>query len=135
MVEALAALVVYDPDAALAANVAAMQDAVSRVKAGEVTQAVRDSVAECGPIAAGDWIAITREGICVATDSAADAAIAMLDVLVDDDVELVTLVVGAEADPADTARISTHLDRAHPGVEVEVHEGGQPLYPYLVGAE
>ena len=59
---------------------------------GEVTQAVRDSIAECGPIAAGDWIAITRDGICVATKSAADAAIALLDELIDDDSEIVTVV-------------------------------------------
>ena len=57
VVEALAALVVYDPDASLADNTAAMTDAAGRVRAGEVTQAVRDSIAECGPIAKGDWIA------------------------------------------------------------------------------
>ena len=58
VVEALAALVVYDPDASIDDNTAAMDEAAARVRAGEVTQAVRDSSAECGPIAAGDWIAI-----------------------------------------------------------------------------
>ena len=86
----------------------------ARVRAGEVTQAVRDSVAECGPIATGDWIAITRDGIQVAVKSASDAAVALVDVLVDDDAELVTIIVGAEADAADTARISEHVADAHP---------------------
>jgi DAK2 domain fusion protein YloV len=135
IVEALAAMVVYDAGAPLAANVAAMQEAAGRVRAGEVTQAVRDSFAECGPIAEGDWIAITREGICAATSSPADAAIAMIDVLVDDDVELVTIVLGDGADPDETARITAHLEKAHPDVELEVHAGDQPLYPYLVGVE
>jgi dihydroxyacetone kinase-like predicted kinase len=135
VVEALAAMVVYDASEPLDVNVAAMQDAAARVRAGEVTQAVRDSTAECGPISAGDWIAITREGIVVAARSAADAAITMLDVLVDDDAELVTLLLGAEADPAETARVAEHLERAHPQVELEVHAGDQPLYPYLVGVE
>ena len=63
VVEALAALVAYDPQAELDDNVEAMDDAASRVAAGEVTQAVRDSVAECGPIAAGDWLAIAGDGI------------------------------------------------------------------------
>ena len=107
------------------------------MRAGEVTQAVRDSV---GRVRArsptGDWIAITRDGIRVATKSAVDAAIALLDVLVDDDAELVTIIVGAEADADDTARhhASTSAERI-PHVEVEVHDGDQPLYPYLVGVE
>ncbi len=135
VVEALAALVVYDPEAPLAANVAAMQEAAARVRAGEVTQAVRDSSAECGPIAEGDWIAITREGIRAATSSPTDAVIAVLDALVDDDAELVTIVLGDAAEPDETARITAHLEQAHPNVELEVHVGDQPLYPYLVGVE
>jgi hypothetical protein len=135
VVEALGALVAYDPDASLDANTDAMREAAERVRAGEVTQAVRDSVAECGPIATGDWISITREGICVATKSVADAAIALVDALVDDESELVTIIVGAEADADDTARISEYLASAHPDVEVELHKGDQPLYPYLIGVE
>jgi DAK2 domain fusion protein YloV len=135
VVEALAALVVYDAQASMDDNTAAMEEAALRVRAGEVTQAVRDSSAEFGPIAAGDWIALTRDGICVATKSAADAAIALLDALIDDDSELVTVVIGAEAEPADTTRISEHLGLVHPDVELELQTGGQPLYPYLVGVE
>ena len=98
-----------------------MAEAAARVRAGEVTQAVRDSVAECGPIANGDWIAITRDGIQVAVKSAVDAAVALVDVLVDDDAELVTVIVGQDADADDTARLGDHLADAHPHVEVEVH--------------
>jgi len=135
VVEALAALVAYDPDAALGANVTAMGDAAGRVRAGEVTKAVRDSNAECGQISAGDWIAITRDGICAAKPSAADAAISLVDHLVDDDSELVTVLLGAEARNTETNRLREHLGLEHPHVEVEVHEGDQPLYPYLIGVE
>ncbi len=135
MVEALGALVGYDPDADLQTNVNALAEAVARTSAGEVTQSVRDTVAECGPIRKGDWIAITREGICVATTSAADAAFALLDSLIDDDSEIVTVLVGSDARHAETNRLREHLGLRHPGVEVEVHDGGQPLYPYLIGVE
>ena len=135
VVEALGALVAYDPDASLDTNQAAMAEAAGRVRAGEVTQAVRDSVAECGAIATGDWIAITRDGIGATRKSAGDAAVALVDALVGDDAELVTIIVGAEADAADTARISEHIEEAHPDVEVELHHGDQPLYPYLIGVE
>jgi DAK2 domain fusion protein YloV len=135
VVEALAALVAYDPDAALDQNDVAMAEAAGRVSAGEVTQAVRDAVAECGPIRQGDWLAISRAGIRVATDSAAEAAFALVDDLVQEDSEIVTVLVGAEARGRDIDRLREHLEFAHPHVEVEVHEGGQPLYPYLIGVE
>jgi len=133
--EGLASLVAYDPAALLDSNVEAMEEAVSNVRSGEVTQAVRDSVAECGPIAAGDWLSITREGIVARSDSACEAAIELVNRLVHADSELVTVVVGADARPADTSRVEEHVAFAHPHVEIEVHQGDQPLYPYLVGVE
>jgi uncharacterized protein len=135
VVEALAALVAYDPQAPLESNLASMHEAAGRVRTGEITRAVRDSVAECGPISMGDWIGVTREGIVLVTGSADDAVIALLERLVDDDSELVTVLVGAEARPADRARLEEHLADAYPKVEVEVHDGDQPLYPFLVGVE
>jgi dihydroxyacetone kinase-like predicted kinase len=134
-VEALAALVVYDPRRAVADNVAAMTEGAARVRAGEVTQAVRDSVAESGPIREGDWIAITRDGIVAVVGSAADAAVALFAALIDDDSELVTVLVGEGASDDDVATLGAHLGAAYPDVEVELHQGDQPLYPFLVGVE
>ncbi|MCU1459886.1 MAG: hypothetical protein JWL73_3978 [Actinomycetia bacterium] len=135
VLEGLAAMMSFDPDADIDTNVAAMDEAVSRVRSGEVTQAVKDSVVEIGPITKGQWIALDDTGVCAATKTASDAAIALVDRLVDDDSELVTLLVGTEARGAETARLEEHLKLAHPQVEVEVHDGGQPLYPYLIGVE
>ncbi len=135
VVEALGALLAYDPDASLDDNRVAMAEAAARVRAGEITQAVRDSVAESGPIVMGDWIAITRDGVKASVKSVTDAAAALVDALIDDDAELVTVIVGADADALDTERISEHLASAHPDVEVEIHHGDQPLYPYLIGVE
>jgi DAK2 domain fusion protein YloV len=135
VVEALAALVVYDPQRSVAENAAAMAEEAARVNAGEVTQAVRDSSAECGPIREGDWIAITGDGIVAAVGSALDAAVALLEALVDEDSELVTVLVGEGASDDDVAGLREHLGRAHPELEVELHRGDQPLYPFLVGVE
>jgi len=134
--DALAALVDYDPDAGLDANLTAMTDAVTRVRTGEVTQAVRDAVAECGPISEGDWIALTRDGgIVAAVATPADAVCTLLGHLVDDESEIVTVLVGSDAPAAETQRIREHIELRFPHVEVEFHDGGQPLYPYLVGVE
>jgi DAK2 domain fusion protein YloV len=135
IVEALAALVAYDPQASVDTNAAAMTEAVQRVRTGEVTQAVRDGAGEGGPIKAGDWIAISRDGVSVIAKTAVDAAIGLVDRLADDESELVTVLVGADAATSDTARLEEHLALAHPQLEVEVHEGDQPLYSYLVGVE
>jgi hypothetical protein len=133
--EALAVLVEYDPNAPLDANDAAMQRALEHVKTGEVTRAVRDAVSDGGRITAGDWIALTRDGIVGATRSPADAVCKLLAQLVDDDSEIVTVLVGSDAPATETQRIREHIEFAFPHVEVEFHEGGQPLYPYLVGVE
>jgi fatty acid kinase len=135
VVEALAALVAYDPQAGVEANAAAMTEAVRRVRTGEITQAVRDGVGDAGPIAAGDWIAVSRDGVWVVEKTAADAAIRLVDRLVDDGSELLTVLVGADAVTAETARLEEHVALTYPQLEIEVHEGDQPLYSYLVGVE
>jgi len=133
--EALAALVEYDPNAELDENEATMTRARERVRTGEVTQAVRDTVADVGAITKGDWIALAREGIVATTRSPADAVCELLAKLVDDDSEIVTVLVGSDAAPKDTERIREHIEVNFPHLEVEFHDGGQPLYPYLVGVE
>jgi hypothetical protein len=133
--EALAALVDYDPAAPLDENVAAMTEASHRVRTGEVTQAVRDSTTPFGPVKQGDWIALTRDGIVAAVESPAGAVEELLTHLVDDDSEIVTVLCGCDAPAGETVRIREHLELAFPHVEVEFHDGGQPLYPYLVGVE
>jgi len=133
--EALAALVEYDPNAEMDANERSMVAALERVRTGEVTRAVRDAAADMGPIEAGDWIALARDGIVAATTSPADAVCTLLARLVDDDSEIVTVLVGCDAPASETQRIREHIEFTFPHVEVEFHDGGQPVYPYLVGVE
>jgi dihydroxyacetone kinase-like predicted kinase len=133
--EALAALVEYDPNAALAENEATMSSARERVRTGEVTQAVRDSVVDVGAISKGDWLALSRDGIIATTRSPSAAVYELLAKLVDDDSEIVTVLVGLDAAAKDTERIREHIEVTFPHLEIEFHDGGQPLYRYLVGVE
>jgi len=135
VVEGLAALVSYDPQADIDTNVVAMRDAASAVRSGEVTRAVRDSNAACGPIREGQWIGVERDGINVVAESALGALEGLLERLITSDAEIVTVVTGLDAETADVRRIEEHLAERWPHVEFEVHEGDQPLYPYLVGVE
>jgi DAK2 domain fusion protein YloV len=133
--EALAALVDYDPEADLDDNATAMQVSAEAVVAGEVTQAVRDANSPAGPVRTGDHIGIGPHGIAAVAGTVVGACTALLDALVTDDHEIVTLIAGADADPADTAEIEAWLEAERPDVAVEVHLGGQPLYTYYLGVE
>jgi DAK2 domain fusion protein YloV len=133
--EGVAALVSYDPEAAAAANAASMGAAVSAVVAGEVTQAVRDSSSDAGPITTGDWLGIARDGIKVVGPDLGDVVCGLLDALVTDDHEIVTLIEGEGSSAAVTRRITSWLSDERPDVEAEVLHGGQPLYPYYLGIE
>ena len=136
MPEALAALVVYDPESDADENAAEMVKAIASVTTGEVTRAVRASRSDVGEIAEGDWIGITRgEGIASVAPDVVGATLALLDRLLADGAELLTVITGADATTVVTAEIEGHIAAVHPEVQVEVHRGGQPLYPYLFGAE
>jgi DAK2 domain fusion protein YloV len=133
--EGFAALMGYDPEAPAADNAKEMASLSANVVAGEVTRAVRDSTSEAGPVAEGDYLGIARDGIKAVEPTVAAAACRLLDALVTDDHEIVTVIEGEGASPADTRVITEWLDQNRPGVSPEVHHGGQPLYPYLFGVE
>jgi DAK2 domain fusion protein YloV len=141
MPEALAALVLYDPEADAVTNGEEMAEAAASVVTGEVTQAVRATASDAGPIGEGDWIGIvggattSMKGIVAVAGTLDGATVALLEHLVGDGSEIVTVVEGADATPGHTDVIHAWLDSNRPGVQVEVHRGAQPLYPYLFGVE
>ncbi len=133
--EGFAALLEYDPGASGEENAAAMTAAAGRVRAGEVTRAVRASDSEAGPIAAGDWIGLSRAGIESVAATLPEATTGLLAKVLGDGDEIVTLIEGAGSTAADTRRVSEWLRENWPGISLELHHGGQPLYPYLVSVE
>ena len=136
MPEALASLVVYDPEASADVNYAQMVEAAESVATGEVTQATRNTNSDAGLIKEGDWIGIVKgDGIAAISNSPHGASIALLEHLLDDDAELVTVITGTDATAESTAVIEGWLSDYRADIDVEVQRGGQPLYPYLFGVE
>jgi uncharacterized protein len=133
--EGFAALVSYDPEAPAGDNAKAMADAAGTVVAAELTRAVRNSTSEIGPISEGDWLGIARTGIRSVSPELDEAAVALLDELVGEEHEIVTIIEGEGASAGCTRRLTEWLADNRPGVAPEVHHGGQPLYPYLFGIE
>ena len=134
--EGFAALLEYDPEGDAEANGELMSESASRVVAGEVTRAVRSSRSEVGPVREGDYLGISRERIEVVADGAFAAATGLLGLLVDPARhDIVTIIAGDGSTVADTRRISQWVNETFDDVEVEIHQGGQPLYPYLFSVE
>jgi DAK2 domain fusion protein YloV len=133
--EGFAALLEYDPEATAAENASVMAAAAARVRAGEVTRAVRASDSMAGHIEAGDWIGLSRGGIESVAGTLAEATCGLLAKLLDDGGEIVTLIEGSGATAADTRRVTEWLHENRPGIALELHHGGQPLYPYFVSVE
>ena len=136
MPEALACLVVYDPESSAEHNAREMTAAANSVATGEITQAVRDTDSDAGAITAGDWIGIVRgDGIVSIGGTWRAAATQLLENLITPDREIVTVLEGADATAAMTEELRAWIGENFGNVEVEVHRGGQPLYPYLFGVE
>ncbi len=135
IVEGFAALLAYDPASELEDNLCAMTASASRVVPGEITRAVRDAETAAGSVRQGQWIALSREGVVTFGDTLSDVVCALLGALIGEEHELVTIIEGEGSSAADTRRITEWLHDEHPSVAAEVHHGGQPLYPYLLGVE
>jgi dihydroxyacetone kinase-like predicted kinase len=135
IVEGFAALLTYDPDASAEDNAQAMCESASHVVAGEVTRAVRETTTDVGQVHEGDWIGLSAKGVRSIADSIATAANQLLATLVSDQHELITIIEGDGSTPANTRRITEFLADEYPSLSVEVHQGGQPLYPYYFGIE
>ena len=133
--EGIACLMGFDPQSTAAANAETMSALAGEVVAGEVTRAVRASTSGVGDISEGDWIGIARDGIRAVEHSVVEAATALLDEIIDEHHELLTVIVGEATDDATTAAIEEFVRTHNPEVEVEMHDGGQPLYPYYFGLE
>ncbi len=135
IVEGFAALLEYDPDASAAENAESMSRSACNVVAAEVTQAVRDATTDAGEVHVGDWIGLSAKGVRSIADSIAVASNRLLAELIRPDHELLTIIEGDGSSPANTRRITEFLADEYPAISVEVHHGGQPLYPYYFGIE
>jgi hypothetical protein len=135
LTEGLAAAFAYDPEGSGEANERTMRTAVDNVVTGELTVAVRDAMTDAGPVKEGEYIGITRDGIAAVGPTVGEAGVMLLNALLTDDHEIVTVLEGDGATAGATRQMTEWLGEEYPEVMVEVHHGGQPVYPYLFSIE
>ena len=133
--EGFASLLGYDPEATSEKNQTGMSEASQMVESGEVTTAVRDSTSEVGEIKKGNFLGLQKGKVTVVAENIVEAATALLKKMIIDEHEIVTLISGEDSNEEETDEILAWINAEHEDLEVEVHEGGQPLYPYYIGIE
>jgi hypothetical protein len=133
--QGIAALLAFDPEARLEVNRQRMQAAMAEVHAIEVTGAMRDSQFDGGEIAKGDVIALLDGDLVASGRDLTKVVLEALARLEDGSFEVVTLFTGSTAEVSDSELLADQIRSRFPGVEVERHDGGQALYPYIISAE
>lgn len=108
-----------------------MLEAIAQVKSGQITNAVRDTVMENLEIKSGQYIGIESSKIVAAADDLLTVSKQLLSSMLVNGDEIVTVLTGADTEADITDALGSWLEETYPQVEVEIHEGGQPLYYYL----
>lgn len=135
IVQSLAALAVHDPAARFDDAVVAMTRAAGATRYGAVTVASKDALTMAGPCHVGDVLGLAEGDIVAIGSDTAVVAQGVADRLLGGGGELLTIVRGADLGPADADELAEALRRRHPGVDIVLIDGGQPLWPVIVGVE
>ena len=133
--EGFASLLGYDPEATSDKNQTGMLQASQMVESGEITTAVRNSTSEIGEIKKGNFLGLQKGKVTVVAETIVEATNNLLKEMISDEHEIVTLVSGEDSNKKETDEIVAWVNSEYEELEVEVHEGGQPLYPYYIGIE
>ena len=132
--QGLSACVMFNPDVELEDNLAEMNEAIENVKSGEVTYAIKDTTYDGLEIKKDEYMGIFGKDICVSCPDCMEATKKLLDKMLDDDSELVTLIYGDTATEEQAEEIAAYIED-NSDAEVEIHEGNQPVYSFIIGVE
>ena len=133
--QGMAAMLSFSPDMSLEENQEAMTEEMQVVKSGQVTIAVRDTTLDGKEIKKDDYMGIIDGKIEVTASERKQATCDMIKHMLDEDSEIVTIIYGQEANEAEAKEIQEAILEYDEDLEVEIHEGNQPVYPYLISVE
>jgi uncharacterized protein len=133
--QGLAAILAFNPEAPVEDNAASMTEAFAHVRTGQVTTAVRDTTIDGVEIRKGSYMGMADGKIINSDASLSTVTESLISDIVDEDTEIVTLLYGEGATRQSADELAGYIEEQYPDVEVEIHEGKQPLYPYIISAE
>ena len=133
--QGISAIINFMPDKNSEDNTAAMAEGMAAVKSGSVTYAVRDTSIDGKTIKENDMMGIGDAGILSVGPELVDTTLELIDCLADEDSELISLYYGADVSEEDADALAEMIAEKYPDVDVEVNQGGQPIYYYLLSVE
>ena len=133
--QAMSAMLEYNAEASLEENQANMEENMTTVASGEVTHAIRDTKIDGMEIQKDDFLGIVDGKIVEATPDLKETAIKMVKQMLDEDSEVVTILVGADGDSETAEAIKKAILDVDDELDVQIYDGGQPVYPYLISVE
>jgi DAK2 domain fusion protein YloV len=133
--QGLAAILAFQEQADTDENTEEMTKAIGRVKSGQVTSAVRDTSMDGIEIKQGHFIGIEDGKIVSSEPSVMDASKKLLQEMIEEGSEIVTILSGEDANEDDVEELEAFIREMYPELEIELHPGGQPLYPYIFSVE
>jgi DAK2 domain fusion protein YloV len=133
--QGMACMVANSDTIALDANIESMQSALESVHSGQITTAVRDTVLDGHEISTGDVLCLYDGDIVLTNKSLEDGAKTLADLMLEKGGDIVTILHGEGASEASAQALSEYITQKHPHVEVDVYDGKQPLYSYIIAVE
>ena len=133
--QGITAIINYVPDLSVEENEAVMLEEIKKVKTGQVTYAVRDTEIDDKVIHEGDYMGIGDTGILAVGREQEPVTLAMVDEMMDDDVELISIYYGEEVTEEEAQALGDKIQEKYSNCDVEVQFGGQPVYYYIISAE
>ncbi|MBN8207436.1 DAK2 domain-containing protein [Bacillus sp. NTK071] len=133
--QGISSLLGFNPSVEPDANEEAMKDSLSAVKSGQVTFAVRDTKIDGIEIAKDDFMGISDGKIVVSEPGRLEVAKALLQSMITEEDEIVTIIFGEDAEQKEAEDLVSFVEGQFKDVEVELHEGNQPVYAYIVAVE
>ena len=133
--QGITAVVNYIDGESVQINMDHMMEEIARVKSGEVTYAVRDTMIDDKVISEGDIMGIGDAGILSVAKDISEATMELIDALVDEDSELISIYYGSDTLQEDAEELAEQVEEKYPDVDVELQNGGQPIYYYVLSVE
>lgn len=133
--QGITALVNYIPDHSVEENKEQMMAEIENVKTGQVTYAVRDTEIDGKTIKQDDYMGIGDKSILAVGKDLKQTTLEMVDAMVDEDSAIVSIYFGSESSEEKAEEIASAIEEKYPDVEVEVNDGGQPIYYYVISVE
>ena len=133
--QGITALISFVPEKTDDENIAEMTDAISRVQTGQITYAVRDTRIDDKEIHEGDIMGIGDKGILAVGNDKENVAVATVDAMMTEDAEVISIYYGADASEEKAEELASTLEEKYPDCEIEVNNGGQPIYYYIISVE